>query len=51
MSLLLAAAFRFDKGGVHWFWSDTPPVAIALLVLAGVLGVFWLRSQRHLQQR
>ena len=48
MCLLLAVASTFDKQGILWLWSDKPYVAIALLVLAIILGSFWLRSQKQL---
>ena len=44
VSLLMAVAFKFDNNGMHWFWSDKPQVAIVLILLAIVLGVFWLRE-------
>ena len=44
VSLLMAVAFKFDNNGIHWFWSDKPQVAIVLILLAIVLGVFWLRE-------
>jgi hypothetical protein len=50
MSVLFAIAFKFDKTGVNWFWSDRPWVAAALLVLGAVLGAFWVRAQKQLRQ-
>lgn len=31
---MLAMAFRFDEGGVTWFWSGRPQVAVLLAVVA-----------------
>ena len=50
MSLLLAVAFKFDKSGIRWLWSDRPQVAVALVVLGIVLAVFWVRAQKRLRQ-
>lgn len=33
------AAFKFDSNGIHWFWSDSPQVAI----ISGLLALgFWI---------
>jgi hypothetical protein len=48
MCFLLAAAFGFDLLGTHWFWSGRPQVAVFLVALGVVLGFFWLRTQRGL---
>ena len=45
--LLMAAAFKFDNGGVHWFWSGRPQIAVVLVILGIVLGANWFRSERH----
>ena len=45
--LLMAAAFKFDNGGVHWFWSGRPQIAVVLVVLGIVLGANWFRSERR----
>ena len=50
MYILLAIAFKWDESGVHWFWSDTPWVAVVLLGGGAVLGVFWAREQKDLRR-
>ena len=50
ISFLMAAAFKFDSTGLHWFWSGRPQVAIVLVVLGIVLGASWLRSERSLRK-
>ena len=50
MSVLFAIAFTYDKRGLHWFWSGRPWVGAVLLVLGAVLGAFWVRAQKQLQQ-
>jgi hypothetical protein len=49
MCVLFAIAFKFDKSGVHWFWSDRPWVAAVLLVLGAMLGAFWVGAQKELR--
>lgn len=49
MCVLFAIAFKFDKSGVHWFWSDRPWVAAVLLVAGAVLSAFWVRAQEQLR--
>ena len=50
MCAFLTAAFSFDRIGIHWFWSGNIPVAIMLGVLAIILGTFWFRAQRKIQE-
>jgi hypothetical protein len=50
VSFLMAAAFKFDADGIHWFWADKSGVAIGLIVLGCVLGMFWIRSRKPLRQ-
>ena len=45
---LMAAAFKFDSAGLHWFWSARPQIAIVLVVAGIVLGASWFRSERSL---
>jgi hypothetical protein len=45
--LLMAAAFKFDNGEMHWFWSGQPLVGVVLVVLGIVLGAYWFRSERR----
>ena len=49
LSLVLwAVAFKFGPGGVSWFWTDQPIVAI---VLAGTSAVFWVLLFLSLRKR
>ncbi len=50
MCAFLVVAFSFDKAGVHWFWTDNIPVAIILGVFAIILGVFWYKAQKKVQE-
>lgn len=42
----MAAAFRFDAGGVHWFWSAQPAVAVVLALGAATAWGLLLWSLR-----
>lgn len=47
-SMGLAAGFSISDGSVHWFWADTPQVAVALVAasLACCCVLLLLRRRR-----
>lgn len=44
------AAFTFKNDQITWLWIDNKPIAIALAILAIVLGTQWIKYQRLLNK-
>ena len=49
MSGLLCFAFTFSNTGIKWLRTDYKPVAIILLLVTIILGIFWFKKEKRLK--
>ena len=47
----LALGFQFMPVGITWIWKNSPIVALILVMLSILFGVFWNRSHRLLNKK
>jgi len=46
---LLCFAFTFSETGIKWLWTDNKLVAIILLIVTIILGIFWFKQVKQLK--
>lgn len=46
---LLCFAFTFGDTGIKWLWADNKPVAIILVIVTIILGIFWFKQEKQLK--
>jgi len=46
---LLCFAFTFGDTGIKWLWTDNKPVAIILLIVNIILGIFLFKQEKQLK--
>lgn len=42
----LVFAFTFDNKGIYWIWAHAEPVAILLVIVTIIFGIFWYKESR-----
>ena len=47
---LLAVAFTFKTDQITWFWDESKPVGVILIVLTIIFGLQWARQQKFLNK-
>jgi hypothetical protein len=45
---LFIVAFRFGSEGIHWMWSDPPPIAVIITVAGILMWIKYLQTIRAL---
>jgi len=46
---LLCFAFTFSETEIKWLWTDNKLVAIILLIVTIILGIFWFKQVKLLK--